>query len=426
MRKTIITLVVAVAVFVPVGSLADGMVQAPGSAAERKPAGAADRPAADASKVTQADIQPDAPDTYTVVKGDTLWGISGRFLKDPHKWPLIWRMNEEQIKNPHRIYPGDVIRFDRAALALALEGGGAGGLSGSHAEAASNVVKLEPRIRVESLETAIPSIPGNVIGPFLSRPLVIEAGGMDNAPTILATQESRVIVGPGDTAYADRIGSDDGINWQIYRPGVAVRDPDTGEVLGYEAKYVGDARVRRFGHPTTLEITKARFEINRGDRLAPAREVSFPSYVPRAPNRMVQGAIVSVDGGVSELGQYQIVALNRGARDGLEVGHVLASYHRGEIVDTSGRSRTFLETGGGASWMGTWEIKPNPFVPDPPGLAQQPSDVKVGRAAVGTTVKLPDERNGLVFVFRVFERMSYAMVMSATRPIAIGDMVRTP
>ena len=415
MRKTIITLVVAVAIFVPIGAGADGMVAAPGAAAEK-------RAATDATKVTQADIQPDAPDSYTVVKGDTLWGIAGKFLKDPYKWPQIWQMNQDQIKDPHRIYPGDIIKFDRAALALALEGGGSG-LSGSHAQAASNVVKLEPRVRIEPLSSAIPTIPGNVIGPFLSQPLVIEAGGLDTAPSILATQESRVIVGPGDTAYADRIGSDDGVNWQIFRPGEAVRDPDTGEILGYEAKYVGDARVRRFGHPTTLEITKARQEINRGDRLTPARETSFPSYVPRAPDKPIKGAIVSVDGGVSELGQYQIVSVNRGSRDGLQVGHVLASYHRGATVDTSGRTRTLLETAQG--WMGDIEIKPNPFVPDPPRPAP-PSDHKVGVAAVGTTLKLPDERNGLVFIFRVFEKMSYGMVMSATRPIYIGDVVQTP
>lgn len=415
MRKTIITLVVALATFVPVGAVADGMVPAPGAAAEKA---AAQAP----GKVSQADIQPDAPDTYTVVKGDTLWGIAGKFLKDPYKWPLVWQMNQDQIKDPHRIYPGDVIRFDRAALALALEGGGAGGLSAGQAEAAANVVRLEPRVRAEPLQAAIPSIPGQVIGPFLSQPLVIEEGGLDNAPTILATAESRVIVGAGDTAYADRIGSNDGVNWQIFRPGEALRDPDTGEVLGYEAKYVGDARVRRFGHPTTLEITKARQEINRGDRLTPAREVIFPSYVPRAPDKMIQGAIVSVDGGVSELGQYQIVSLNRGSRDGLQVGHVLASYHRGATVDTSGRARTFLETSGLA---GTIEVTPNPVVPDPPA-PPAPTDHKVGVAAVGSMLKLPDERNGLVFVFRVFEKMSYGMVMSATRPIYIGDVVRTP
>lgn len=409
MRKTIITLVVALASLVPGGTFGDGMPPSPGKPAEKQASAATD-------KVTQADLQADAPDQYTVVKGDTLWGIAGKFLKDPYKWPQIWQMNQDQIKNPHRIYPGDVIRLDRAAMSLSLLGAG-------HADAAANVVKLDPRVRIEPLQSSIPTIPGTAIGPFLSQPLVIEEGGLDNAPSILATSENRVIVGAGDTAYADRIGSDDGINWQIFRPGEAVRDPESGEVLGYEAKYVGDARVRRFGHPTTLEITKARQEINRGDRLTPARESAFPGFVPRAPDKPIKGAIVSVEGGVSELGQFQIVSLNRGSRDGLQVGHVLASYRRGGVVDRTGRTRGYVDTRAGGPGF---EIRPNPVVPDPPNLSQQPADTKVGVAAVGTTLKLPDERNGLVLVFRVFEKMSYAMVMSSTRPIAIGDVVRTP
>jgi hypothetical protein len=387
------------------------MPPAPGKPAEKQGSAGTD-------KVTQADLQPDAPDSYTVVKGDTLWGISGKFLKDPYKWPQIWQMNQDQIKDPHRIYPGDVIRLDRAALALSLEGGA----GGAQAEAIANVVRLEPRVRVEPLQSAVPTIPGAVIGPFLSQPLVVEENGLQSAPAIVATAESRVIVGVGDTAYADRIGSSDSVNWQIFRPGQPVRDPESGEILGYEARYVGDARVRRFGHPTTLEITKARQEINRGDRLMPARETSFPAYVPRAPDKLISGAIVSVDGGVSELGQYQIVALNRGSRDGLQVGHVLASYHRGELVDTSGRTRGFIGTKDS-----TWSFisRPVNVVPDPPS-APVPADGRVGIAASGTILKLPDERNGLVFVFRVFEKMSYAMVMSATRPIYVGDVVRTP
>ncbi len=408
MRKTIITLVVALASLVPGGAFADGMPPSPGKPAEKQGS-------AGATQVTQADLQPDAPDSYTVVKGDTLWGISGKFLKDPYKWPQIWQMNQDQIKNPHRIYPGDVIRLDRSGPYLSMGSGG-------HADAAANVVRLEPRVRVESLQSSVPTIPGAVIGPFLSQPLVVEENGLNTAPAILATAESRVIVAAGDTAYADRIGSADPVNWQIFRPGQAVKDPETGEILGYEAKYVGDARVRRFGHPTTLEITKAREEINRGDRLMPARETSFPAYVPRAPDKLIQGAIVSVDGGVSELGQYQIVSLNRGSRDGLQVGHVLASYHRGELVDTTGRTRGFIDSKQ-TSW--SFMTRPVNVVPDPPGTAPPP-DGKIGVAAIGTTIKLPDERNGLVFVFRVFEKMSYGMVMSSTRPIYIGDVVRTP
>ena len=424
MRKTIITLVVALASLVPGGGLADGM-----PSSSEKTAGK--EGSATPTRVTQADLAADAPSEYTVVKGDTLWGISGRFLKDPWKWPLIWQMNQEQIKNPHLIYPGDIIRLDREALKLSLasggggEGGMAGGASGgSSAEAMANVIKLDPRIRIEPLQSAIPSIPGSVIGPFLSQPLIVEVGGLDSAPAILATEESRVIVGAGDTAYADRIGTNDGVNWQLFRPGVALRDPESGEILGYEAKYVGDARVRRFGNPTTLEILKSRQEINRGDRLVPARETAFPTYVPRAPDKPIKGAIMSVDGGVSEFGQFQVITINRGARDGVEVGHVLASYRRGAVIGSSGRTADFFS----ARAFGGADIKPVPVVPDPPGApapAAEPGKV-VGVAQASGPLKLPDERNGLVFVFRVFDKMSYALVMRSTRPIYLGDVVQTP
>ncbi|MGZ5031574.1 MAG: LysM peptidoglycan-binding domain-containing protein [Usitatibacter sp.] len=377
----------------------------------------------------------DAPDQYTVVKGDTLWGISGKFLKDPWKWPQIWQMNQDRIKDPHWIYPGDIIVLDRSGtypqLSMGAGGAGAGGAGpsgGTSTEAASNVVKLEPRTRIETLQNAVPSIPGSAIGPFLSQPLIVEAGGLDNAPAILATEESRVIIGAGDTAYADRISSNDGVNWQVFRPGTALRDPETGELLGYEAKYVGDARVRRFGDPTTLEITKARQEINRGDRLTPARESSFPSYIPRAPDKLIRGTIMSVDGGVSEFGQFQIVTINRGARDGLEVGHVMATYRRGAIVNTGGRSESPLAGSGLFSRLfgGSREAKPVAVVPDAPGSRGDAPAAATGGAVLSGPLQLPDERNGLVFVFRVFEKMSYAMVLRSTRPLYLGDVVQTP
>ena len=437
MRKTIITLVVAVASLVPATPWADGMPPSATKSSAATPGGSAD-----GNKVTMADLAADAPNDYTVVKGDTLWGIAGRFLKDPWKWPQIWQMNRDQIKDPHWIYPGNVIHLDRSGdsprLSLGAAGAdaGTGPSGGTEAQAAANVVKLDPRVRVETLEAAVPSIPGSAIGPFLSQPMVVEEGGLDGAPTIVATEESRVIVGQGDLAYADRIGSNDGVNWQIFRPGATLRDPDTGEILGREAKYLGDARVRRFGDPTTLEITKARQEINRGDRLTIAREVSYPSYVPRAPDKPIKGSIMSVDGGVSELGQFQIVTINRGGRDGVEVGHVLASYHRGQVV--TARAAQDLET---PKWFSSWswgswswpswnwgsETKASPVVPSPPAQQQPADQQKTGGAALaGRGLRLPDERNGLVFVFRVFEKMSYAMVMKATKPIYIGDVVQTP
>ena len=293
MGKTIIALVVALASLVPAGVLADGM---PPGADKSAPKGAS--AAAKPSRVTMSDLKSDAPDAYTVVKGDTLWGIAGRFLKEPWRWPEIWSMNKDRIKDPHWIYPGDVIRLDKSgeypSLSLA-SGGGA-------AEAEANVVKLDPRVRVEPLRVAIPSIPASVIGPFLTQPLVVEAGGLDLAPVIVANDEGRVVVGAGDVTYADPITGGDIVNWQAFRAGIPLKDPDTGEILGFEAKYVGDLRVRRFGRPTTLEIIKAREELTRGDRLMPAREVTLPSYVPHAPDMPIKGRIMSVEGGVSEFG----------------------------------------------------------------------------------------------------------------------------
>jgi nucleoid-associated protein YgaU len=408
MRKTIITLVVSLVSLVPTWSLADGM---PG-ATEKAPG--APR-AASGTKVTMGDLQPNAPSEYTVVKGDTLWGISGKFLKDPWRWPQIWQMNRDQIKDPHWIYPGDVIRLDTSGgePRLSIASGG------SAAEAQANVVKVEPRVRIESLKVAVPSIPGSVIGPFLTQPLVVEREGLDLVPSILAIEEGRVVVGAGDLAYADRMVPSDGVNWQIFRPAAPLKDPETGEILGYEAKYVGEARVRRYGDPTTLEVTKARMEVNRGDRLLPARETAFPSYVPRAPEKPVRGSIMSVQDGVSELGQYQIITISRGARDGLQVGHVLASYRRGAVVERMGRdgyttSRLFRD----------WDMKPNPVVPEPP--IPPTTDEKTRAMRATGPIQLPDERNGLVFVFRVFDRLSYAMVMRSSRPIYVGDVVQNP
>jgi len=295
--------------------------------------------------------------------------------------------------------------------------GGTGPSGGTAADAESNVVKIEPRTRIEALQEAIPSIPGSVIGPFLSQPMVVEASGMDTAPKIVATGEGRVVVGAGDAAYADRIGTADGINWQIYRPGEALRDPETGELLGYEAKYLGDARVRRFGNPTTLDVVKAREEINRGDRLVAAREMAYPTYMPRAPGKPIRGVIMSVDGGVSEVGQYQVVTINRGARDGIEVGHVLATMRRGPMVERNGRVVDEPPTGG--TWLSRlWKSSSSDS-----SASSAPSTT--GVAATGP-IRLPDERNGLLFVFRVFDKMSYGLIMRATRPIYVGDYVQTP
>jgi hypothetical protein len=393
---------------VPVWSLADGMPPAETKSTPTPPPPGGNR-------LGMADLAPDAPSQYTVVKGDTLWGISGKFLKDPWKWPQIWQMNRDQIKDPHWIYPGDMIRLDTTGGVPRLTVG----MGGSAADAEANVVKLDPRVRVESLRLAVPSIPGSAIAPFLTQPLVVESGGLDRVPSIVAIDEGRVVVGAGDTVYADRMAASDGLNWQLFRPATPIKDPETGEILGFEAKYVGDARVRRYGDPTTLEVTKARIEVNRGDRLMPARETTFGNYVPHAPEKLVRGSILSVEDGVVELGQYQIVTINRGLRDGLEVGHVLASYRRGIVVD-----RVAPDGWTPPRWMSAWNFKANPVVPDSPQVVVVDDKTRVVQA--DGPLLLPEERDGLVFIFRVFNRLSYGMVVRATKPIFVGDIVQTP
>lgn len=327
------------------------------------------------SAATEIALQDRHPDRYVVVKGDTLWGIAGKFLKQPWRWPEIWKMNKQQIKNPHWIYPGDMIVLDMSSgspelrLVKGLE-----------------TIKLGPRVRVEPTETgAIPSIPLAAIGPFLSKPLVIAEGELEKAPYIISTEEGRVILGAGNSAYAQSIMEGGALNWHIYRPGKALVDPDSNETLGYEAVYLGDARITRFGAPATINITKSTQEINIGDRLVEMKEEATSAYVPHAPEKAIFGRIVSAYGGVAEVGRGSIVTLNKGGQDGLEIGHVLALYRHGRSIAPGANDDTSPET-----------------------------------------VKLPDERYGLVFVFRVFEKLAYALVMQSERPVQILDDVRTP
>jgi len=363
------------------------------------------RTAAGADKTKPAKDNPlllssDAPTMYTVVKGDTLWDISGKFLKEPWRWPEIWNMNRDQIKNPHLIYPGDIVKLSFDANGkpmLTIVSADAGGTS-----------KLSPRIRSQALDQAIPSIPARVIGPFLTAPLVAEEGALASAPRIIATEEGRVVVGAGNLVYAVGIKPDQGTRWQIYRPGKALVDPATKEVLGYEAQYLGDARVNRFGEgvttPATLEIIKSNQEVNRGDRLTPAGSAALPQYSPRSPDKQVKGTIISLVGGVSEAAQYSIVVLNLGAREGMEIGHVLSAQTGGELVSTE------ADTDGK-----TWSLR-----------SVLPASWRTGADGVPPEMRLPLERNGLLVVFRVFDRVSYALVMSSKRPLKIGDIVQTP
>lgn len=316
------------------------------------------------------ELAPDAPDRHIVVPGDTLWGIAGKFLKNPYQWSRIWRLNPEEIRNPHRIYPGQVVILDLSGAEPQLKLG--------------RVFKAEPRIYVDEVRREIPAIPQNVIEPFLSEPTVVENGTLDTAPRVIATQESRVYVGAGGTIYAKDIPQPPAKLWQVFRPGAELKDPDTGEVLAHEAFYLGAARVAADGEPTTLEVLTAKQEIGRGDRLMPAARPEVLSYMPHAPATMIRGRIMTLYDGVGEGGRYSIITLSKGKADGLELGHVLAIYRDGATVT-------------------------NRFEMDKP-----------------ETAKLPNERYGLVFVFRVFDRVSYALVMEVSRPVTPGDVVRTP
>lgn len=368
-----------------------------------KPAQNASKPKAEKPPIQLAD---GAPTMYTVVKGDTLWDIAGRFLKEPWRWPEIWNMNREQIKDPHWIYPGDVIAlsFDASGQPMLSVAGGADRFAGT---AVGSTVKLSPQVRAEDKAQAVPSIPSKVIGPFLSLPLVVESGGLQNAPRIVATEDGRVIVGSGNVAYAAGLRASQGVKWQIFRPGDALLDPVTQEVLGYEAIYLGDARVTKFGEVSTLEVLKATQEINRGDRLTPTVESTLPSYSPRAPDKQLQGRVVAIRGGLTDAAQYSVVSINAGRKDGIEIGHVLAILQSGETVSTKASGAETLGAGFGLG-----------------GLLG--SSEKGESAEVPSEVKLPDERNGLLFVFRVFDKVSFGLVMSSRRPIKVGDVVQTP
>jgi hypothetical protein len=343
----------------------------------------------------------DAPDRYVVVRGDTLWGISERFTDSPWRWPEIWNFNREQIRNPHWIYPGDVIVLDRvsgrlsiagrdAASGAAGTGAGAAGRGGLEGSGTVGTVKLSPRVRAESTaKDAIPSIPANIIEPFLSRPLLVEPDGLDDAPTIIGTEDNRVIIEAGNRAYVRGIGDSMEENWFIYRRGKALVDPDTSVTLGYEAIYLGTARVSRAGDPATVQLTTVTQEVGRGDKLLPAGVPEVPNYAPHAPSVFMQGRIIGVYGGLGKLGEggpQSIVTLNRGRADGVEVGHVFALYRPGPVIADASR----MTSSGPA------------------------------------TFKLPDERYGLAFVFRIFDRVSYALVMRVTRPVNALDVIQTP
>lgn len=313
----------------------------------------------------------DAPDSYVVMDGDTLWGIAARFLREPWRWPEIWRLNQAQIRNPHRIHPGQLILLDRSGPSLQL----ARAISGSS-------VRLQPRVHEEPLSEAIPAIPLQAIEPFLSRPHIVDDGNLAGAATIVATETDRMLTATGDTLFATGVRKDVDA-WQIFRSARPLRDPASGEIIAYEADYLGSARVRTHGDPAELQINSAIEEISVGDRMLPSEHASLFAHAPHAPEHVLSGRIVSIHRGVAEAGPLSVVTLGLGRRDGVEAGHVLA------LLRTRGRIEY---------------------------------DGENGKQAFA----LPDQRYGLVLVFRVYERIAHALVMESDGQVSVGDVARTP
>jgi hypothetical protein len=362
-------------------ALAQDQADDPDAGAEPSPTQAApvEAPVADPSMGLQENV----PSRYVVVRGDTLWGISSRFLKNPWKWPDLWGINKDVVRNPHWIYPGDVLILDLtgATPRLRLEGEADGGMSrwmGYELQ----VSQLKPQMRGEALNALpIPTIPAKILDPFLTRSLVVDPAQIAAAPVIVANTDKRVVVSAGDTAYVTGLDPRKGNKWQVFRQGRVFQDPDTKEILGFEAVYLGDAAVTGFGDVSTIQIVSARQEIAKGDRLAVVPQLQTTPYIPRAPERSIRGRVIAgSDSTVYELGTYSVVVLNRGRRDGLEVGHVLGLY----------RSEGSLPLG----------------------------DNKL--------IALPEQRYGVLLVFRTFEKMAFGVVMASRSPVNVRDIVRNP
>jgi hypothetical protein len=332
-------------------------------------------------------FRPNAPDQHVVVKGDTLWDISGTFLQNPWCWPQVWGMNRDEIRNPHWIYPGQIIYFDRARGRLSLNRPGSDGSDGSNLP----LTKLSPQLRTESLDRdAIQAIPAGQIEPYLTQPLVVEPGVLARAPRIVAAQEGRVYLGTGDRVYV--VGQLGGVrNFQVFRPGGALRDPVTRKVLANEATYLGSVSLDIEAKPGVdahaFRVTETKQEIGVGDLLVPLPPPPVRNYMPHAPLQPIDARVMSIHSGVTHAGQSQVVTVNRGSLDGLDVGSVLELYHLGKKVADPARRGIFRNK---------------------------------------ERIKLPDEQYGSLFIFRVFNKVSYGLIMQVTAPVEVGDVARSP
>ncbi|MCS0591892.1 LysM peptidoglycan-binding domain-containing protein [Massilia norwichensis] len=345
--------------------------------------------AAPAAASPNCSFRPNAPDQHVVVKRDTLWDISGKFLEHPWCWPDVWGMNRDEIRNPHWIYPGQIIYFDRAHGRLTLTRPG----STDPDAGLPPVTKLSPQIRTEELEReAIPAIPASAIEPFLTQPLVVEPRELEAAPRIAAAPETQVYLAEGNRFYV-RGALHGAISFQVFRPGKKLVDPDTGKVIAHEAAYVGAAKLVKEAGPGvdvhTFVVTRSVQEMGIGDRLLPAPPMPVRNYVPHAPIAPVAGRVMAIASESNYAAQNQVVTVNRGALDGLDVGAVLQLYHLGKKIHDPGGPKGFL------------------------GIGKK-------------TIRMPDEQYGELFIFRVFGHVSYGLVMQVTLPVQVGDVAKSP
>ncbi|MDP2706344.1 MAG: LysM domain-containing protein [Burkholderiales bacterium] len=370
---------------------------------------------------TTTDLAEGAPDRYVVVQGDTLWSIASRYLKSPWKWGELWRMNQDQIRNPHRIYPGDVLVLDKSAAAVRLS------------LLKIQTVRLSPQVLASPLAPQpVPTIPLSDIEPFLSKPLVVPPGQLASAPRIVRVQDGRVALGAGDIAYVQTITKEQGDYWHLFRAGPALVDPDTDETLGHEATFLGEAKVAKHGNVTTVEIVKSPREIYAGDYLLPAPpEVGLDNYVPHAPAKKIDARIIAAYGGLFEVGANSIIALSKGARDGLEVGHVLAIYRNLNAAPYQFRESSLW---GRTGFIYDAKNPKTRYVNEPLVTRDSPLYGRVGPGGFRhkddntglPSPQLPAERYGLLMIFRVFERASYALIMAADRQVNVLDIATNP
>jgi LysM repeat protein len=344
------------------------------------PEAAAAAPATD----TRDMVKPGAPKEYIVKRGDTLWGIASMYLKDPWLWPEVWIINP-QVPNPHLIYPGD-------KLALAY---GANGMPQVRLME-SGAVRLDPRLRSEALESAIPTIPYSAIEAFLSRPAVMTSDQISHAPYVLAFRAMHQIAGSGNEVYIKNLSAAENARYAVVHIEGPLVDPDDGKVVGYQATYTATALVQRSGDPAKAMLIDPARETVTGDKLLSSEATETPlTFAPRPPAGKVHGQIIDVVGGTNFAGQYEVVVINRGKSQGIEPGNVLAIDQKGDTTRDLGKyNRQF---GDGSV--------PTSFAP---------------------MLQLPSERIGTMLVFKVYDRLSYGLIVGSTDSVYLGDYVRNP